>query len=94
MSFLRGSVSLSSSLRDAFPPIFRARLCESKGPNIFIACAIAPSNSVVSHLTLTKTAWYSLERSHSVHTEKARILPRILLHLLSAEVLCRPVLGV
>lgn len=37
ISLFRGSLSLSSSLREAFPPIFLARHWQRRGPSVFMA---------------------------------------------------------
>lgn len=59
ISFFRGSLSLSSSLREALPPKFLARLWQRRGPSVFIA----PDNAFwkLSSLLLTLTNAACLE---------------------------------
>lgn len=68
-SFFSGSLSLSSSLLDAFPPKFLARLSDKRGPNISIACVIVPSISADSRLMLMKFVYCLVSRRIKGPTE-------------------------
>ena len=45
MSRFIGSLSLSSSLLEALPPMFLAKLAASSGPRVSIACVVASFTS-------------------------------------------------